>query len=1567
MPLFSDLNSYYYTGSLPSTSHYYHMPTTYSIPSRISSPFSFSYLSPLTAMMSAGIGLNPMPRGLMSRSAYTPILPSISETSSPILSRRELGSPRNIGGKVYYRAPRPVVIDTADIDVSKRKKDEDDSETSTSGKIHRGRSVVRIHTKKLKENPGLKKKTQGELLMEKFLIKEKPERKDEPRRRRVWETNTIAEDTSASPPQVTPTMSPSATPVISPSATPVCRRGTIKRYYSGVRKKSDIISDEEVTEKVTEAASDKKASIDEFLKEEAAVLDSMIQEEMAKPVNEMLTKRKKSSDLPDIDDTGTKHKTKTKREGKLYGGKKSSKTLPLDIVDKSDESVSKVYVSKKSSKTLPLDAVSEVTNKGGEDSTVTTEQKQSEGKVMRKSCKSYKKKHSGPLKFIIGSIHVEEKSSPKPARKLNYEVIIEEGNRVDGTRETLRDIKKRKSKKHSVKRHYSPAQKSENEDTVQIHDMLKSKESTCVEAFDSNSDVTKLKENLDNSSNSDSIKDETKTEKCAPDSSINEKEDEVNNSDEKIYDSTKLAIKNFLEKVVHKTDLPQVTDDIKHKTEKDAEIKKESDTEKSVGKVQSDAVSRENYYDKFKNINMLLKSAKENSVTIGDKAIGFSPSAAEHTIINGAQPNTKLKDMDSVVKTNNKKIIPDIIKSGEEKKTAENIDISKQTEIKGLQKFKEMPVDQILSTDKNVLSSNIIETNSVNATNDNKEKNKSDYISDKLSIEKLGITSNKVTDESTSKVGDIKSKEMLPSKPETSSKIGNLKQKLEKSDQKVDVKYQSESNKLMNKDISLSETTDTKHLQGGVQEPGKKETLDVRKLEFPTDASKINDSDINNTMHLDKLNVTGDLTFSDITKNSGEKYDLLKFTKQFPEDDTLKSHEVSKTVVDINKSADPVYVTPQIEEKVTVGTSTTDKVTTVDSKQLASTKKTHPLFKTRKSDVPTREVVHESTKIDKCKVGVSNEETLLSDKHVDNRSTIEVETVTSSVEIHPSDSKPAETESPEENRYVELDSSVLSDVFKEKEKELVKENTSATKHLDSEAGSPLKEVNSSVFSSDYVKLEVQDTQELKKQVNKIENICDTSQKGAKDLLETRTSPEGCSPDSKQHLLTNKTDLINKASTLDDSVYDATKSFKSEDLPVVGSTSETIPAVLQKTDLSTDNKMKQDKMRQDSLNEIHCEEKLKIELSGKKGKDIVADDSTKTAKLISDVNEDKKTAPVETVIKKSDIKSKPVTLKDLKISPETDEPKISEKLKISTKFESPEEISKGETSGTVKENKTRKKIQRDATDVVFKETETGNAQKLVKTSNKDGDKEAESKSTIKVAKSPKHKKLEESKPSPTKRKPLVKKKSTEEAIMPGNVEREESKPSPIKRKPLVKKKSTEEGIISGNVEPEESKPSPTRRKPLVKKKSAEEGVTSANFKDKAGLPKEVVASTENSGKTVSLLETESSENKTETVAKAKVAENTSIESSCVKLDIPNKNTVVKAKDTDKTVDKSVNSETSNVQKDTDSDKHFENAGAIPSPESSSDEESSTEGESSDEEETSEEETSTEEESSDDEGM
>ncbi|XP_046673177.1 putative surface protein SACOL0050 isoform X3 [Homalodisca vitripennis] len=391
MPYYSD--HYYGSGQPPP----YYLPSSPYTPatSRISSPYSFSYMSPISAMLSAGIGTNPVPRGLRS---YSPMLSSISESGSPLISRRDLGSPRHISGKTYYRQPRPVVIDTENIDVSRRKHDDINDMESTPGLISRGKTIVRMHTKKLKENPELKKKkTQAELLMEKYLIKEKP-KEEIPRRKRIWEER--EEELSKTPAQA----------------------GTIKRTNTVYRKISGPLPPPEdiVQEEISESLPQRKTSIDsDLLKAEAALFDCMIQEELG------FRSQKEISDDQNVENSDSNSaKRKTKREFLPYGKKKSSHLL-LDENGLPVEKKKSHFHKKRSSRNLPLDEVNSDENlKEG-----NTTQDETDTKVIKRRSTKKKKNLSGPLKFKIDALHVEEKSSPKLLRKFQYEVIVEEGDR----------------------------------------------------------------------------------------------------------------------------------------------------------------------------------------------------------------------------------------------------------------------------------------------------------------------------------------------------------------------------------------------------------------------------------------------------------------------------------------------------------------------------------------------------------------------------------------------------------------------------------------------------------------------------------------------------------------------------------------------------------------------------------------------------------------------------------------------------------------------------------------------------------------------------------------------------------------------------------------------------------------------------------------------------------------------------------------------------------------------------------------------------------------------------------
>jgi len=181
MPIFSDL-SLYYCGSSTSFS-----PSFYSnhISSFGSPSTSYAPRGGIFSGFSSGLStLNSPPRLLpMSPrvNKYSPLLPTISETT-PLSAYPRRPLPRISSPRVVpaYRPPRPINIDTADIDVTTPRKRTDrvlkDRDNPQQGTIKRERTVVRIRTKRLKENPELvqnRRKTPGEKLVEKFLIKDK--------------------------------------------------------------------------------------------------------------------------------------------------------------------------------------------------------------------------------------------------------------------------------------------------------------------------------------------------------------------------------------------------------------------------------------------------------------------------------------------------------------------------------------------------------------------------------------------------------------------------------------------------------------------------------------------------------------------------------------------------------------------------------------------------------------------------------------------------------------------------------------------------------------------------------------------------------------------------------------------------------------------------------------------------------------------------------------------------------------------------------------------------------------------------------------------------------------------------------------------------------------------------------------------------------------------------------------------------------------------------------------------------------------------------------------------------
>lgn len=400
MPLYSDHN-YYYGSSLPPP--YYLATSPYM--SRIS-PYSYPYISPVSALLSTGA--NPMPRNVRS---YTPKLSSISESVSPLTQRRDIikhqRSPRDLVAKTYYRQPRPTIIYTDSIDVSSKRRGDNENDESSPGVITRGRTTVRMQTRKPKENPGLKKKkTQAEMLMEKYLIKEKPiKEENSPKRKRIWEDK----DQETGPAQ----------------SGAIKRTNTVKTINPMLEPNTQVQLERRANRRVSfddEALpfSQRKCSIDsELLKEEAALFDNMIQEELG-PCNkkEMIVE----SNVNNVRITDPRlHESK--RSVLPYIRKNTSSNSKLDDTITLKSKRKTFHQSKNKSKELPLDQ--DQTNK----KSVVGDSNQDElsARLTKRSIK--KKKHvCGALKFKIDSLHVEEKSSPKLLQKFKYEVVVEENS-----------------------------------------------------------------------------------------------------------------------------------------------------------------------------------------------------------------------------------------------------------------------------------------------------------------------------------------------------------------------------------------------------------------------------------------------------------------------------------------------------------------------------------------------------------------------------------------------------------------------------------------------------------------------------------------------------------------------------------------------------------------------------------------------------------------------------------------------------------------------------------------------------------------------------------------------------------------------------------------------------------------------------------------------------------------------------------------------------------------------------------------------------------------------------------
>lgn len=464
------LHSEYYYGGMPSSyySPYASPYSSYGYP-RISSPI-MGY-SPLTALLSASINVSP----IIPRRNYIPYLGSISESSSPsspILKNRNFGnrsSPRSNLNAKYYHREKPMIIDTDNIDVSSPRdpnKEKKDS-LSRSGPIQRGRTVVRMLTKKLKENPGLKKKkkTPGELLMEKHFIRDKNDDTEIPFHWRnsnaVYSNDNDhkcgdddADDDDDN----------------NNNASNIARKGTIKRYVSGIKKRSgplplndvslnegtcnssDVDNNIRIIPPVEDVVDDisqpkRRVSItDDLLKEEAALFDSMIMEELSSGEKEPIRQLTPSNSRTNIDLKRSSLTDDLSEEIKRVHSKRKSKRRQREYSGK-----------KSSSKTLPLDDI--ISDISSTPAALNLDENLNEDEKPTKSTKksTVKRKRSGqlPLKLIIDEITVEEsvdKIPQKPFRKkLNYEVIVEESAEDEARRSSLKSENKIQEKDINIK------------------------------------------------------------------------------------------------------------------------------------------------------------------------------------------------------------------------------------------------------------------------------------------------------------------------------------------------------------------------------------------------------------------------------------------------------------------------------------------------------------------------------------------------------------------------------------------------------------------------------------------------------------------------------------------------------------------------------------------------------------------------------------------------------------------------------------------------------------------------------------------------------------------------------------------------------------------------------------------------------------------------------------------------------------------------------------------------------------------------------------------------------------
>lgn len=175
--------------------------------------------------------------------------------SSPMSTPKWSPPPITSSRPISHRPLRPIPIDLSHIDISASQLPairQPNTKTAYGGPVHRGRTVIRVTIPNMATDngpPNRRQKSPGRKLVEKFTIPERPRGYDN------GDYTPLASD----PPKI-------------------AYGGTIRRHLSPNRRKASLVTDEGLP-----VPSSRKSSIsEELLKEEEAIFDSLIREEIAR-------------------------------------------------------------------------------------------------------------------------------------------------------------------------------------------------------------------------------------------------------------------------------------------------------------------------------------------------------------------------------------------------------------------------------------------------------------------------------------------------------------------------------------------------------------------------------------------------------------------------------------------------------------------------------------------------------------------------------------------------------------------------------------------------------------------------------------------------------------------------------------------------------------------------------------------------------------------------------------------------------------------------------------------------------------------------------------------------------------------------------------------------------------------------------------------------------------------------------------------------------------------------------------------------------------------------------------